>query len=314
MKNKSISDFVAASMDSVLNSDQHKALFKSQYKFASSSSSSSSSSDVHHADMCEKCSASKESCKCGKSDSSLAWDSDDKHMAKDKACDKCGAMDQDECYCYADDHMDSHSAKSNALSASSNKTAALDIAIDSLLTASAALDAVGIDDASTVSLKLASLIVQAKKEMSAADKKKLKQKLQKGKKGKKPASSSSSSSSSSKPSASKSSVSKSTKVSKAQDMASSVKNFEYTASFKFPQPQDADTLQYAEKDIRAACNSLSGSIAGCDVTLKLEDQTIEVSLMAIRQLEDEFLQDITSHLENSAAGIKKVSSWSMEKI
>lgn len=308
MKNKSISDFVAASMDSVLNSDQHKALFKSQYKFASSSSSS----DVHHADMCEKCSASKESCKCGKSDSSLAWDSDDKHMAKDKACDKCGAMDQDECYCYADDHMDSHSAKSNALSASSNKTAALDIAIDSLLTASAALDAVGIDDASTVSLKLASLIVQAKKEMSAADKKKLKQKLQKGKKGKKPASSSSSSSSSSKPSASKSSVSKSTKVSKAQDMASSVKNFEYTASFKFPQPQDADTLQYAEKDIRAACNSLSGSIAGCDV--KLEDQTIEVSLMAIRQLEDEFLQDITSHLENSASGIKQTSLWSMKKI
>ena len=34
MKNQSVSDFVAATMDAVLNSAEHKALFGTQYKFA----------------------------------------------------------------------------------------------------------------------------------------------------------------------------------------------------------------------------------------------------------------------------------------
>src|ERR1039457_2821499 len=62
MTNKSVSDFVAATMDAVLNSAEHKALFGTTYKYAS--------------EKCSKCSMSKDSCKCG--DSAMADDNEAK--------------------------------------------------------------------------------------------------------------------------------------------------------------------------------------------------------------------------------------------
>lgn len=182
MNNKGISDFVAASMDAVLNSDQHKSLFKSQYKFASKH--------------------------------------EDEHDAKDKkkkVCETC-KEDEDNCYCWsADDNFDnvppvptlppsgeqgasgakvspdgSHMDFSNPArivgtppqKAHDGKTASLNIALDSLLTASAALDSIGLSKSSALSLKLASLVSQAKKKMSPKEKKELMERLQKGKKQK----------------------------------------------------------------------------------------------------------------------------------
>lgn len=179
MKKNNISDFVASSMDAVLKSSEHKSLFNGQYKIASSSEEHSG--EEHSSD--DK-----------STDDHSAWDSDDK--AYTKSCPTCN-KDKDNCYCDADDanhadHADyTHDGKMSTAEA-------LNVAIDGLLTASAALDAVGLNDGSTVSLKLASLVVQAKKEMTSADKKKLVKKLQKGKKDKKPSSKKPSSSSSSK--------------------------------------------------------------------------------------------------------------------
>jgi len=110
MRNQSVSDFVAAAMDAVLKSQEHKSLFGTQYKFAS---------DLNDAmDKCAKCKKDKDSCMC---DSSMADDNDEK------------------------------------------VSSAFDVAIDSLLTASAALDNVGLVRGASLSLKLASLVVEAKK-------------------------------------------------------------------------------------------------------------------------------------------------------
>jgi hypothetical protein len=178
MKNKSISDFVAASMDAVLKSDQHKSLFN---KFAFDSNVESKPLTGQEEVEAIPGSPIKEDPYQDipmPKDSSPAWDSD-KHSAKE--CATCGG-DKDNCYCYADDGMaddetppmpdlyKQHSGTSVSSSMpedSMSAEAALNVAIDGLLTASAALDAVGLGDGSAVSLKLASLVVQAKKEMSS---------------------------------------------------------------------------------------------------------------------------------------------------
>src|SRR5271165_5546330 len=68
MSNKSVSDFVAASMDAVLKSEAHKALFGNQYKFAS---------DENDAKKCPKCRSS-DSCSCG--DSAMADTNNDESI------------------------------------------------------------------------------------------------------------------------------------------------------------------------------------------------------------------------------------------
>lgn len=184
MKKNNISDFVASSMDAVLKSSEHKSLFNGQYKIASSSEEHSG--EEHSSD--DK-----------STDDHFAWDSDDKAYAD--SCPTC-KKDKDNCYCDADDANHADYAHDSKMSTAE----ALNVAIDGLLTASAALDAIGLNDGSTVSLKLASLVVQAKKEMTSADKKKLVKQLQKGKKDKKP--------SSKKPSSKKPSSSSSSKTTK----------------------------------------------------------------------------------------------------
>ena len=122
-------------------------------------------------------------------------DSDDAKdkPSKAKICKDC-KKDEDSCYCMPADDSEMSSSDNKKM----KSTAAFNVAIDSLLTASAALDSVGMGNTSTLSLKLASLVVEAKKKKEKLDKEEkeeLLERLQKGKKGKKPASSKSSSSS-----------------------------------------------------------------------------------------------------------------------
>jgi len=165
MKNKSVSDFVAATMDAVLNSREHKALFSGHYKYAQDMNDAKKGKK----EVCPECNKvmdknMMDSCSCG--DKSYAMDdevfADDMGMSMDSD-DMDMSMDSDDVEDYSMDMDGMHS------------TAAFDVAIDGLLTASAALDAVGMSNSSTVSLKLASLIVEAKKvkkEEEAASKKK----------------------------------------------------------------------------------------------------------------------------------------------
>src|SRR5574339_355107 len=70
MSNKSVSDFVAATMDAVLKSAEHKSLFGTQYKFASED-------ENDEKDKCSKCGkkhSGDDKCKCG--DSMMADDKD----------------------------------------------------------------------------------------------------------------------------------------------------------------------------------------------------------------------------------------------
>ncbi len=188
MKNKSVSDFVAATMDAVLNSEQHKSLFRGTYKYASEKE------DVDHAKTCKDCHQAKDMCMCMADDNALkhsAKTCKDCHQAKDMCMcmaddnelyvDDDKSYDADDHMSYdADDHM-SYDSDDASMKEEMSATAAFDVAIDGLLTASAALDAVGMSNSSTVSLKLASLVVEAKKAVKEEKKEKSKAK------GKKPA-------------------------------------------------------------------------------------------------------------------------------
>ena len=127
MINKSASGFVASQMDAILNSPEHKAIYGTQYKFAQAQD------EQEAKDKCPKCSMTKDQCKCGDT------------MAVE------------------DGEVDVSNVEDNAEAADMESAAAYDVAIDSLLTASAALDSVGLEKSAVISLKLASLIVEAKK-------------------------------------------------------------------------------------------------------------------------------------------------------
>lgn len=172
MKNNSISDFVAASMDAVLKSDSHKSLFGTQYKFAS---------DENDA-KCDTC--GKDPCECSDSDS--ADDNDakkkklppwlhknfgDKDDKEDKACADDSDSEEDSA-----DACDANYASSPQEDEEMEASAAFNVAIDSLLTASAALDSVGMSKTSAFSLKLASFVVEAKKSTEDAKEKAAKEK------------------------------------------------------------------------------------------------------------------------------------------
>ena len=236
MKNQSVSDFVAASMDAVLNSKEHKSLFGTQYKFAQDlndakkkkdddkdscmaddddndarkkekdSSDSSSASDMN--DARKKKDSSKDSSDAD--DDKDSSDADDDNDAKKSKkcpechkpmnfckCDKSDADDDNDSYAPpsspgssagkprpVDPGADSHSANTLASSQKNpypksmesgyrpgdvlraddmSPSVAFDVAIDSLLTASAALDSVGLGRGSALTLKIASLVVEAKK-------------------------------------------------------------------------------------------------------------------------------------------------------
>ena len=199
MTNKSVSDYVAATMNAVLNSDEHKSLF-ANYKTASDENNVSDS-------LCAKCKYSKDSCTCGSSMSADDNDARTKQVSDEDSSD-VSCADDDEA---SDSSSDSNKAEDKEVPMSSS---AFDIAIDSLLTASAALDSVGFEKSSIISLKLASFVVEAKKkEKDKKDSKKDKKKDSKDSK-KKPAKSTSSSKPASSKSTSSSKPSSSSKSSK----------------------------------------------------------------------------------------------------
>lgn len=191
MKNKSVSDFVAASMDAVLKSKEHKSLFGTQYKFASSE-------ECKEHGKVDDCDADDQkqlelpdqygrftpvnnpakdlfkgyNSSVAPSSSTPDWSAPSSATsrptgpsAKDytnvdhaKAEDDTVVMPTVE---YGDEDEDDKQPHPEA--EPEMTSAAFDIAIDSLLTASAALDSVGMPKSSSLSLKLASLVVEAKK-------------------------------------------------------------------------------------------------------------------------------------------------------
>jgi hypothetical protein len=160
MKNQSVSDFVAATMDAVLNSKEHKSLFDVQYKYAQ---------DMNAAkDSCKKCGSGHSD-----KDSCMADDNDARKSKKDDE-DESSAWDDNDARKKKDDEDDKKD--DSDASDSLEPSVAFDVAIDSLLTASAALDQVGLERGSALVLKIASLTVEAKKKdkkdsQSAKDKK-----------------------------------------------------------------------------------------------------------------------------------------------
>lgn len=175
MKNKSVSDFVAASMDAVLKSKEHKSLFGTQYKFASS----------------EECKEHGKVDDCDANDLELPDDKGQYHpwsehpapvpakpqspVVKIPEGDKIygnrpKAVDikntdwmRQTVSGPSVDKSSADDADADVDAAQDMTSTAFDIAIDSLLTASAALDSVGMEKSSSLSLKLASLVVEAKK-------------------------------------------------------------------------------------------------------------------------------------------------------
>lgn len=171
MKNN-IGDLVASSMNQVLNSKEHASLFKKAYKHEGESCSSCMKSmdqcscgyaddnNVSHK-MCSSCGKSKakedsDQCMCG--DSMMADDANDARGV-------CAGCKEKPCTCRkADDNNMSHEDQDMSWLDEENKMAtAVDSAMQDLLTASAALDYAGLSKASELTLKIATLVSEAKK-------------------------------------------------------------------------------------------------------------------------------------------------------
>lgn len=199
--NNWIADFVANSMDQALKSEEYKTLFGTQYKTAGEkcakchkdtescmcdSAMADDENDARKAKKCSECHKPMKDCECKDShsaddqdakkkdskDSSMADDQDAKKDPKDsmKAADTQSAntLDSSTKNPYPGKQYDADEYRNadvlRADDASDEKvSSAFDVAIDSLLTASAALDHVGLGRGSAISLKLASLVVEAKK-------------------------------------------------------------------------------------------------------------------------------------------------------
>ena len=170
-KKSSISDLVANTMNNILNSEEHNSLFKKAYDTKS---------------HCSKCGHASDMCSCNYADDNFM--SDKKHFHTGETCKDCGKS-SDMCSCgdggmMADDdsswvmdasdssHGDHHDASDGGhhnssshhdASDSSKMATAFNSALKDLITASAALDYVGLDKASELTLKIASLVSEAKK-------------------------------------------------------------------------------------------------------------------------------------------------------
>lgn len=182
---KSVADFVASTMNSIVNSAEHKAFFGSTYKFASDNN-------------CAKDHDHKEHC-----DSSDADDSDedkDSHSDDDGVFSSSFEDKYPQAYKFLMEKFPNAAAELSALKfplthdtladledekkdleerfpltshtlSEMGALAGYDVAIDSLITASAALDQVGMEKSASLSLKLASLVAEAKKKDSKDSKK-----------------------------------------------------------------------------------------------------------------------------------------------
>lgn len=180
MRNKSIADSVAETMQVVLDAPEYRNLFDSNYKFASDENDAKDK-------KCSKCGEKMSKDKCDCADANDAHDgSGSSDHADDDAVDDNSADDSlaQQVAFASDEQRDAISAILNAddnievhddsnMSDDDTAYASMDLAVDSLLTASAALDNVGMGDKSSFILKVASLVVEAKKK-KVEDKKKKK--------------------------------------------------------------------------------------------------------------------------------------------
>jgi len=208
MHNKSISDFIANAMDATLKSAEHQALFNTQYKYASekcekcSKDKGSCMCDSGMADdndakkgVCKECGKPNFLCKCDKSkaddndarkhkdssdenDARKHKDSSDENDArkhKDSSSEDSSHADDNEARKHKKSEEDSSkdSSKDSSDADDLKSEAAFAVAIDSLLTASAALDSVGMEKSAAFSLKLASIVVEAKKKDKESKKKQI---------------------------------------------------------------------------------------------------------------------------------------------
>lgn len=207
MNNKSVSDFVAATMNAVLNSREHKSLFSGHYKTAAKKEKNSNYADscmiddhdhVNDADncmvddmeeddeemvdICDKdgnviAKVQRKFCEnvleclpdevgaCLSEESRMMMEKETVsgpkgEMSSSMMLSEDDDMSDDEDMAYLRHSDDEEFETEDGDMAS---TASFDVAIDGLLTASAALDSINMANSSTVSLKLASLIVEAKK-------------------------------------------------------------------------------------------------------------------------------------------------------
>lgn len=151
MVKSNLSELVALGMNETLQNDEFKALFGVTYKTAG--------------EECKEC--HKDPCKC---DDSSADDGSSEEEDSSAADDNAAKDDKD---------TDKDTEKSDW----DDKSAALDVAIEGLLKASAALDSVGFEKSATASLNLAGLIAEAKKKQ-LTDKEKAKKEKEKAKKEK----------------------------------------------------------------------------------------------------------------------------------
>jgi hypothetical protein len=141
MNNKSVSDFVAATMNAVLESDEHKSLFGNFNKRAQLEGFKV----TRHKDLDPntKCDGIIQGGQC----TTCGWVRD-KNKAEDSSTDGSSSS------------SDSNDVKDGS---SDKISSAFDIAIDGLLTASAALDSVGFEKSASLSLRIASFVAEAKK-------------------------------------------------------------------------------------------------------------------------------------------------------
>lgn len=180
MRNQNISDFVAATMDAVLKSQEHRSLFATQYKSAEDVNDAKHKEDDKDSCMaddndakekCHTCHKPMSKCEC---DSSKASDQNDAKHKKDSkdSKDSSSADDNDVDSTTANPYPKQYDASSADDSSEEKVSSAYDVAIDSFLTASAALDSVGLGRGSAISLKLASLVINAKKKEKESKKSK----------------------------------------------------------------------------------------------------------------------------------------------
>lgn len=140
---KSISDLVANDMQKILNSEEHARLFKKPYVKTA-------------AETCPSCNEIKDQCHCG--DSMMV---DDVVMADDSEHDTEHDTEPSSVSVTVD--FEGHSHAEDTEEDTSKTATAINSALKDLLTASAALDYAGLEKASELTLKIATLVSEAKK-------------------------------------------------------------------------------------------------------------------------------------------------------
>jgi hypothetical protein len=159
-----IGDLVANSMNQVLNSKEHASLFKKAYAEECMDCGMAKDGGCTCAPKCKQCKKDKDNCMCG----DMMADDQNNLFTKHNKCKSCNE-DKDNCMCgemYADENNVSNHEDSDmswAEDSSMKSHAAIESAMQDLLTASAALDYAGLSKASELTLKIATLVSEAKK-------------------------------------------------------------------------------------------------------------------------------------------------------